>query len=57
MSQQIEARITNTLAQMEQAAAKKAEIKKLVMALGYHVKVSPPLAHSWRATLRVLVIG
>jgi hypothetical protein len=51
MSQQIEAKITDTLAQMEQAAAKKTAINKLVMALGYYVKVSPPLAHFWRGIL------
>jgi hypothetical protein len=57
MSQMIDAMITDTPAQMKQAAAKKAAINKLVMALRYHVSVSLPLAHSWRAILCVLDIG
>jgi hypothetical protein len=57
VSQQIEAKITGTLAQVEQAAAKKAAINKLVTALGDHVKVSPRLAYAWRAILCVLDIG
>jgi hypothetical protein len=41
LSQSIEAMITNTLAQMDQAAAKKVEIDKLMTALKNNSYVSP----------------
>ena len=40
MSQSIEAMIANTLAQMDQAATKKAEIDKLIQALKMNSKAS-----------------
>jgi len=57
MSQNIEAMITDTLAQMEQGAAKKAAIDELVTAPKDKLKVSSSLCSYWDPILCSLNIG
>jgi len=47
LSQTIEATITNTLAQMDQAVARKVKVDELMRALKDNSYVSPHLAHTW----------
>ena len=56
-SQVIETKITNTLAQMDQAAAKKAEIKKLIRAFEKNSAVSFHLARTCRSILCLSDVG